>query len=60
MTLPAGIEIGAVLVAKRGRRVPEVTVRMIHRPDHSCSVITADGQRKVIHWREIRKNYRVT
>lgn len=59
MSVPYGLTIGTQLVAKRGRRVPSVTVRQIHRADHACSCIADDGSRSVIPWPIIRRNYRV-
>lgn len=54
---PAGIAIGAQWTAKRGRRVPDVEILMIYRPDRSALVRDGHG-RNVLRWSELRKSWR--
>lgn len=54
---PAGVAMGAVWTAKRGRRVPDVEIRNIYRPDRAVLVYDAHG-RSVVRWSDLRKNWR--
>lgn len=52
------IRIGARWAAKRGRRLPGVTIRQVHRADRQVVIETTSGTRERITWSELRAGWK--
>lgn len=58
MTAPKHVEIRSRWTAKRGRKVLDLSIKQIHRADRAVTVIDAEGARRIVPWRELKRYWK--